>query len=238
MDFPTTRRSAIVAARSADAAERRQALGALVAAYWKPVYKLIRLEWGASGEDAQDLTQGFFTRAIEKGFFADYDPARASFRTFLRTCLSGFVANEKKSAQRLKRGGETELLSLDFEGAEGELRQHEAPDGMTMEEFFRREWVRSLFGLALEGLREECEAQGKLVHFQIFERYDLDQTGASYEELAAEFGLSTSSVTNYLAFARRAFRRIVLEKLRETTGDEREFRSEARLLLGLDLERR
>lgn len=234
VNFPSTRRSAVFATGSADAGQRRQAFEVLVEAYWRPVYKYIRLKWGASGDEAQDLTQGFFTRAIEKSFFAGYEPAKGSFRTFLRACLEGFVANERKSAQRIKRGGGTEVLSLDFESAEGELRQHEPPAGLSMEDYFRQEWVRSLFGLAVESLREECAARGKQAHFGLFERYDLDEAEATYEELAREFGLSVSDVTNYLAFARREFRRIVLDKLRETTGDDQEFRSEARLLLGVD----
>ena len=234
VNFPSTRRSAVLAAGSEDAVERRQAFEVLVATYWRPIYKYVRLKWGVSGDEAQDLTQGFFARAIEKDFFAGYDRTKGSFRTFLRTCLDGFVANEKKSAQRIKRGGGTELLSLDFESAEGELQRYEPPAGLGLEEYFRREWVRGLFGLAVDSLREECATQGKQAHFRLFERYDLDEAATTYEELAREFGVSVTDVTNHLAFARRQFRRIVLEKLRDSTGDEQEFRSEARLLLGVD----
>ncbi|MGH7456855.1 MAG: hypothetical protein ACRENG_36230, partial [bacterium] len=79
---------------------------------------------------------------------------------------------------------------------------------------------------------------GKEVHFKIFQRYDLDEEAGekiSYEQLAAEFKTSASNVTNYLAYARREFRRIVLEKLREMTATEEEFQSEARAVLGVDL---
>ncbi|NJL29730.1 MAG: protein kinase [Thermoanaerobaculia bacterium] len=125
--FPITRLSLVQAASSNDADHRQQAFGALIEAYWKAVYKYLRLRWHASAEDAQDLTQEFFARAFEKDFFARFDPERARFRTYLRTCLDGFAANERKAAQRLKRGGGAQLLSLDFESAEGELRQHDAP---------------------------------------------------------------------------------------------------------------
>jgi len=214
--FPTTRRSALSAMRSADPAERARGFETLVAAYWRPVYKYIRIKWSKSSEDAQDLTQGFFVRAMEKQFFRGYDPARAAFRTFLRTCLDGFVANEHQADQRLKRGGGVEVLSLDFEGAEGELQQHPAPDGMTPEECFHREWLRSVFGLAVDTLRRECEAEGKGVHFRLFERYDLEEAGGlTYEALAAELGQPATAVTNYLAATRRRFRRIVLELMGE-----------------------
>jgi len=91
--FPVTNHSAIVAARSDDQLVRRCAFDTILASYWKPAYKYIRLKWQADNEDAKDLTQGFFTTAFEKNYFSHYDPRKASFQTFLRTCLDGFVAN-------------------------------------------------------------------------------------------------------------------------------------------------
>ena len=238
MTFPLTRRSVVAGAGSGDPQTRRRAFEALVAAYWKPVYKYLRLQWHASGEDAEDLTQGFFARALEKGFFDRFDPRRARFRTYLRTCLDGFVANERKSARRLKRGGEAEHVSLDFAGAEAELGRQPPPAGADMEEYFHGEWVRSLFGLAVEALRGRCAEAGKLAAFALFERYDLEGPDAAerptYAALARELGLPETQVTNHLAWARREFRRLVLEALEEATGSEEEFRSEARLLVGID----
>ena len=92
--FPATRKSAIAAAGSTDPAERLWALDFLVAAYWKPTYKYIRMKWRESNENAKDLTQSFFARAIEKDFFRSYDDSKASFRTFIRVCVDAFVANE------------------------------------------------------------------------------------------------------------------------------------------------
>ncbi|HET9480243.1 MAG TPA: sigma-70 family RNA polymerase sigma factor, partial [Candidatus Polarisedimenticolia bacterium] len=112
--FPTTHWSAVAGTRSEDPNERARSFGTLVAAYWKPVYKYIRVRWRKSDEDARDLTQEFFALAFEKRFFAPFDPARARFRTFLRTCLEGFLANQDKAARRLKRGGATTTLSLEF----------------------------------------------------------------------------------------------------------------------------
>src|SRR5882724_717304 len=123
--FPATRHSMVAAMRSPRADERRSAFDSLVSAYWKPVFKYVRLKWHVSPEDAADLTQGFFLRAFEKEFFAGFDPARARFRTFLRTCLDGFVANARKAEGRLKRGGAVTLVPLDFDEAERELR-HQA----------------------------------------------------------------------------------------------------------------
>lgn len=118
--FPATRWSAVIAARSDDPIERRRALDLLISAYWKPVYKYIRIRWNKPSDEAQDLTQDFFTRLIEKDFIDSYDPARARLRTYLRVCVDGVVANESKAAGRLKRGGEAIHLSLDFSAAEGD----------------------------------------------------------------------------------------------------------------------
>jgi RNA polymerase sigma factor (sigma-70 family) len=230
--FPTTHGSAVAGMRSADSAERARSFDALVAAYWRPVYKHVRLRWGRSSEDAKDLTQAFFLRAMEKDFFAPYDPARARFRTFLRTCLDGFLANEDRAARRLKRGGDVTLLPLEFESAEGEIAAARIAAPGSVEEIFDREWVRSLFGLAVTALRAECESRGKAVCFEVFSRHDLaDEPRPRYEEVAAGLGIPVTQVTNHLAFARRELRRLVLEKLREITGSEEEYRREARFLL-------
>jgi RNA polymerase sigma factor (sigma-70 family) len=239
--FPETRHSVVRGVASEDVAVRGRAWNALVESYWRPVYKYARLKWRLQREDAEDLTQAFFARALEKAFFDRYDPARARFRTFLRTCLDGFAANEWKAAHRKKRGGDAPLLSLDFLTAEGELREVELKDERDVEDYFHKEWVRSLFSLSLEALRRQCQLSGKRTQFALFERYDIDAPSSgqrpSYEELAREHGLPVTQVTNYLAWARREFRRIVLEKLRELTASEEEFRAEAREILGADPQR-
>jgi RNA polymerase sigma factor (sigma-70 family) len=234
--FPVTNHSAIVDARSDDQVVRRRAFATILASYWKPVYKYVRLKWQADNEDAKDLTQGFFTNAFEKNHFASYDPRKASFQTFLRTCLDGFVANERKAGRRLKRGGDLNHYQLDFVSAEDELAVH-ATTTLSPEDYFHREWVRWMFTLAVEALRRRCDESGRAVHFQLFERYDLsdDEAGVSYASLGKEFGLEPATVNNYLASVRRDFRRIVLEKLREITATDQEFRTEARSLLGVDV---
>ena len=236
--FPPTRHTIVHAIRSEDAGVREQAFDQLVAVYWKPVYKYIRMKWSVPNEDAKDLTQEFFAMAFAKEFFESYDLARSRFRTFLRVCVDGFVANAKKAAARIKRGGQVQMLSLDFETAENELRNTQFAQDADLEEFFDREWIRSLFSLAVDDLRAQCEASGKLTHFALFERYDLDPTvegGTSYAQLAQEYQLPVTQVTNFLAFARSEFRHYILDRLRRITGSDEEFRSEVRRLLGLEL---
>src|SRR6187549_969994 len=135
--FPVTNQSAIAAARSDDHLTRERAFATILNSYWKPVYKYIRLKWQADNEDAKDLTQGFFANAFEKNHFASYDAAKASFQTFLRTCLDGFVANERKAGRRLKRGGDVDHYQLDFAAAEHELAAH-ASSTLSPEDYFHR----------------------------------------------------------------------------------------------------
>ena len=178
MGFPLTRHSVVLGTASSDAETRQRAFSSLVEAYWKPVYKYVRVKWQAAPEQAEDLTQGFFARAFEKDFFRSYDPAQARFRTFLRTCLDGFIANERKAAGRLKRGGEFQLVALDFETAEGELRQHDIAVPADMDEYFEREWARSVLALSVERLRAHYRGAGREKYFRVFERYGLDATAS------------------------------------------------------------
>ena len=237
--FPVTNQSAIAAARSEDDVVRQRAFDTILTSYWKPAYKYVRLKWQANNEDAKDLTQGFFANAFEKNHFASYDARKASFQTFLRTCLDGFVANERKAGKRLKRGGDLNHFQLDFLSAEDEIAMQvlQAND-LNPEDYFHREWVRWMFTMSVDALRERCEASGRMVHFQLFEAYDLkDEENAtvSYSSLAKTFDLDPTTVNNYLAATRRDFRRIVLDKLRDITATDEEFRTEARSLLGVDV---
>jgi RNA polymerase sigma factor (sigma-70 family) len=225
--FPTTRRSVVLALASADAAERTRAFDTLVACYWKPLYKYARVAWQRSREDGEDLIQSFFTRALEKDSLATYDPAKASFRTFLRLLFDRHTSNEWKAGLRQKRGGGE--VHLDFESAEVEVSR-ESSTTATPEEYFQREWVRSVFALAVERLREKCDP----IYFAIFEIYDLDDDREiTYRDLSVRFGIADTQVTNYLSATRRSFRAIVLETLREMTSTDAEFRAEARALLGV-----
>jgi DNA-directed RNA polymerase specialized sigma24 family protein len=226
MIFPATHYSAVRGASSPDCVERSRAWDVLAAAYWQPVFKYVALKWRVDSAEAKDLTQGFFAAAIEKDHFASYDRSKASFRTFLRVCVDGYVSNERKAAARIKRGGTSERVDADDRIA-----------GASLDDYFRDEWVRSMFSMAVEELRRLSDDRGKTIAYRLFARYDLEDEGrdpeANYKLLAAEFAVPVTQVTNHLAWARREFRRIVLERLREITADNQEFETEAQLLLGI-----
>jgi RNA polymerase sigma factor (sigma-70 family) len=216
--FPSTQLSLLEAATHGltnDALERVMAL------YWKPVYRFIRLKFRKNNEDAKDLTQGFFTTALERDFFTRFDPAKASFRTYLRMAVERFAANQHAASNRQKRGGDVQ-----FEPVEDYAATTESP-----EQIFEREWQRQLFALALDDLHAHCDAAGKQLQFRIFDAYDLavdEDERPSYANLATRHGIAETAVTNHLAWARRTLRGFVNERLRGVTSGEQELRKEMR----------
>jgi RNA polymerase sigma factor (sigma-70 family) len=216
--FPSTRLSLVEAAAAGLSGE---ALESVIALYWKPVYRFVRLKFRKDNEDAKDLTQSFFAAALERDLFGRFDPAKASFRTFLRMAVERFAASEYAAAHRQKRGG-----GLVFEQLEDQAVAADSP-----EQAFEREWQRRLFDLAIEDLRAQSESTGKQVWFRVFEAYDLaNGERPSYAELAARCGIAETSVTNHLAWARRTLRGLVTDRLRSVTSGEQELREEMRRL--------
>ncbi len=220
--------------------ERSRALNLLAAAYWRPVYAYLRFRWHKDTEDARDLTQSFFAFAIDKDSLASYDPSIARFRTFLRTCIDRFVQNVDKADSRIKRGGNAHILSIDIADLDHGWDPGRLAGGETPEERFEKDWIRSLFTLALDSLKEHLEAEGKSVQYRAFKRYDLDRVELneklSYQDLATELSIDITTLNNYLAATRRLFRTIVLETLAQITASPTEYREEARIVLGIDVE--
>ena len=176
---------------------------------------------------------GVLSAGVREGLFASFDPARARFRTYLRTCLDRFVANVRQQSRRLKRGGSVELVPFDFAAAERELQRQHSGAVQELDAFFHREWLRSLFALAVDRLRVQCAASGRAVRFTIFNRYDLadeESVRPTYAALAGELKVSVADVTNDLAAARRDFRRLGMTVLREQCATDDEFENEARAL--------
>lgn len=234
--FPPTRQSLFEALRG-DAPDRVAALESLGRAYWQPARAYLGWRWRLDADAAQDLTQEFFARALERDLFARYDPARARFRTYLRLCLDSFVANERKAAARLKRGGGAAVLPLDEALALNERALRDGDDDA--DAMFQREWTRLVFGEAVARLRDRCEERGKQIAFAIFTRHDLEgpdrNPAPSYAMLAEEFDVPVTQVTNFLAWCRREFRALVLEVLRAHSATEEEFRADVMDLLGVRL---
>jgi RNA polymerase sigma factor (sigma-70 family) len=228
-DFPVTRISVIEGLASLDSEKRRVSADLLARAYWEPIAATLRTRWRLDPADAEDLTQEFLAEALFKEWLARYDPGKARFRTFLRMCLDRFAANALQTSLRLKRGGGAQMVSLDDDLAP-------AVSDDDADERFRQEWVRSVFSLALAALRQEAAEAGKEIQVAIFEAYDVDDVAGerpSYRELSRRFALPETTITNHLAWARRAFRRQVLDVLRALAGTEADYREDAQELLGI-----
>lgn len=233
--FPATHHSVLLEVQSDDPARRARGLSALAAAYWRPIYAYLRVHWRRGHEEACDLTQEVFASLVERDLVARFDAQRARFRTYLRVCVDGLVANADKAASRQKRGGEVVLLSFDFDQVRDEL-ERSLPVSESPEVLFEREWARSVFGTAVARLRERLTATGKIQAMTLLERYDLDagEPRPSYADLARALGIGVTDVTNRLAFARRELRRTLVDVVRELTGSEEELRQEVRALLGVE----
>ena len=227
--FPATLWSVVVRAKDVRSPDRCQALETLIRSYWKPLYFFVRRK-GNSVEASKDLTQGFFAQLLEKDFLKYVDRDRGKFRTFLLTAFEHHMADEFDRARAQKRGGGQSPLSLDFEGAEGEIagRLDESPDRA-----FRRDWAIRVMSQALDLLRASFERSGRLAEFEAFKGH-LTSTrpeGATYENLARTLTISVEDVRNRIKLARGRYKDCILEVIRSYTDSEEEAREELTDLL-------
>ena len=149
--FATTRWSLIAAAGQGSSPEAHEALATLCRVYWYPLYAYARRRL-PSAEDAQDLTQEFFARLLEKDYLQAADPQRGKFRSFLLTAFKRFLAKEQDRASAQKRGGGRSPLSLDFQAGERQY-QLEPTDHATPERLYERRWALTLLDQVLTRLR-------------------------------------------------------------------------------------
>src|SRR5438874_4068704 len=157
--FATTHWSVVLAAGQTTTPQAEAALEKLYRAYWYPLYGYVRRQ-GNSPHDAQDLTQGFFVRLLEKNWVTKADREKGKFRSFLLSVLNHYLGDERDRANAAKRGGGQALISLDEETAENLLAQEPASD-LSPEREFEKRWAAALLQQAMLRLREEFEAAGK-----------------------------------------------------------------------------
>jgi len=226
--FPSTRWSLIRSVRDGDS-RSEEALAGLCQAYWPPIYAYARRR-GYPVDQAEDLTQGFFTKLLEKNYMAQADRERGRFRTFLLSSFKHYMANEWDHAQAQKRGGGREILSLDVETAEGRLRIEPA-DTVTPETLFARHWARTLLDRVLGQLRKTERSAGT----DRFERLKSCLTGSEpslpYRELAAELGMTEAAVKVAVHRMRKRFARLLRDEVAETVDGDEAVADEIRFLL-------
>ncbi len=228
--FETTRWTLVVAAGGPVTEQSREALARLCEIYWYPLYAYVRRR-GHAPDDAQDLTQDFFARLIERNVVAEADPARGRFRSFLLASLKHFLANEHDRATALKRGGGRPLLSLEFETAESRYRL-EPRDLETPDKVFERGWSAALLARVMSRLAGEQEEAGKRDLFERLRPVLAEGTAeSSYAEIAAACGMSEGAVKVAVHRLRRRFGELLRDEIAETVADPAEVDEEIRYLL-------
>jgi RNA polymerase sigma factor (sigma-70 family) len=227
--FATTHWSVIVAARDGEAVEARAALADLCRAYWYPLYAYVRHQ-GNSADQAQDLTQEFFTRLLEKDFFDTVDPEKGKFRSFLLAACKHFLANERDRERAQKRGGGQPPLSLDLGDAEARFGR-EPDHTLTAEKLFERRWALALLQEVLARLREEHAARSKEALFDRLRGFLVgERQPGGHAAAAAELGLTEGAVKVAVHRLRQRYRELIREEIGRTVHDPKAIDDEIRAL--------
>ena len=228
--FPVTLWSKLAGLRENSGEERRAILDFLIRRYWKPVYCFVRRS-GVDDEQAKDLVQEFFMKALAKDLFARADPARGRFRNFLLKSLQHFLANARREAFAKKRHPEDGFVSIhELSTQEGGpvivLKNTETPD-----ELFHRSWLRELVLRVLKTLETECLATGKMTHFELLRLRIIEpilegSEAPSLRALAEKYDLGEKEVANQVLTARRAYHRLLREEIRLYARNDEEVADE------------
>lgn len=236
--FPATRHSLVKRIGHADSVERRAAFDELIHAYRPVMVAYLRRRWHLEFADAEDVMQSFLLRLWEQETLAGFEPARARFRTFLRTCLDRHLLNHRRDAAAQRRGGGAAHLPLDDvrvgEGLDAFAARQADDASVEAELAFREELARALLSRATSRLREELHQRDRAVVYEVWRRYDLEpEAGVRYAAIAEALALPVSQVTNHLHAARRRLRTLVLAELERVCASDAEFRVEAQELFGV-----
>ena len=227
--FATTHWSVVLLAGGSDSPRAGAALEKLCRTYWYPLYAYVRRK-GHDPHDAQDLTQAFFARLLEKNYVAQADRERGRFRNFLLTALTHFLADEWDKARRQKRGGGREIISFDAASAEERYRL-EPIDPLDAAKLYERRWVTTLFEQVLARLEQEFRDSGK---GELFDRLKdsllAEPDGRSYAEVGAALGLTEDAVKKAMQRMRGRYRELFREEIAQTVASPGEVEDELKHL--------
>ena len=230
--FGATHWSIVLSAAQSGATGAPEALAKLCQTYWYPLYAYVRRR-GHGREDAQDLTQEFFARLLEKNWIGGADREKGRFRSFLLTAMNRFLADEWDKARAQKRGGGRPLLSLSFDTAETRLSREPA-DEVTPEQSFERRWVLTLLEEVLTGLRREYEQEGNGELFAALNPCLVgERTAQPYAALARKLALSESAVKSAVHRLRGRYRKLLRDEIAQTVAAPAEVEEELRHLFAV-----
>ena len=229
--FATTHWTIVLAAGKRSTPQSDRALEELCRTYWFPLYAYVRRR-GHTKEDAEDLTQEFFARFLEKNYLAGLSAERGRFRAFLLASLKHFLANEWDKSRRQKRGGGVTPLSLDWQTADTQF-QIAATAEPSPDKAFDREWAVTLLAKVIEWLQAECEADGKVKQFEqlkVFLTADRDEL--SYADAARTLGMDEVAVRVAVHRLRKRYRQLLRDEIAQTLADAADVDEEMRALFG------
>ncbi|HXJ55222.1 MAG TPA: sigma-70 family RNA polymerase sigma factor [Verrucomicrobiae bacterium] len=228
--FATTHWSVVLSAGQTHSAHSSEALDKLCRGYWPPLYSYIRRQ-GYGPTDAQDLTQAFFAKLLEKNFWARADPQKGRFRSFLLTALRHFLADARDWVRTAKRGGGVSFISLDEQASEGRFLEG-IGQNLSAEQQFDRQWASTVLEQARTKLRQECIASGKS---GLYDRISLiggkKESSATYAVVAQELGMSVSAIKSAVSRLRDRYGELVREEVAHTVSNPAEIDAEVRHLL-------
>jgi RNA polymerase sigma-70 factor (ECF subfamily) len=227
--FNTTHWSVVLAAARGHDSCAREALARLCQTYWYPLYAYARRR-GHSAHDAQDLTQAFFARLLERDSLVSVSPKLGKFRTFILTALKRFLASEWKYAKAQKRGGGRELLSLDWAAAE-ERFDLEPATNSSPDKLFEKQWAVTVLNDVLRRLEQEYQTDGKAELFGALKQTLMGRREAQpYAALAVKLDMSESAVKVNVHRLRKRYRELMHAEIAGTVEDPREVEEELRYL--------
>lgn len=222
--FATTRWTAVLSAGQADTPRARKALAELCQTYWYPLYVYVRRR-GYSSHDAEDLTQGFFTRLLRLNSLAEVAPDRGKFRAFLLASMKNHLHTEWDRASAQKRDVR-QTFSLDFDAAE--TRYHQEPsENIPPELVFDRQWALTLLDRVIQRLRREYELSGRAVVFhELRSAITVGKDLVPHGDLATRLGMSEEAIRVAAHRLRRRYRQMLREAIAETVANESEIEAE------------
>jgi RNA polymerase sigma factor (sigma-70 family) len=228
--FATTHWTVVLTAgsrRSAPEADR--ALEELCRTYWYPLYAYVRRQ-GHSKEDAEDLTQGFFARFLERNYLEGLSSEKGRFRAFLLAALKHFLANEHDRASRKKRGGGRTPLSLDWQEADERYRIDPA-DHLSPDKLYDRAWATTLLEHVITRLRAECDAAGKAKAFEQLKPFlTMGKADIPYAQAAASLGWNEGVARVAVHRLRKRYRELLRQEIAQTLCEPGDLEEELRAL--------
>jgi RNA polymerase sigma factor (sigma-70 family) len=233
--FATTRWSLILSAAKSESGEQkaRDALDELCRTYWRPIFSFV-CRRGYSMEDAQDLTQDFFVKILERNWLQHADPNRGRFRSLLLTSLQNFLVNAAERTHTHKRGGDVEFVSWDDWMAEAPSQlsiSAQALDSLLPERLFDLRWAATVVEQALRRLREECECKDRLRLFYALSRHLTEERDeVSYANLSAALGVAETAVKKQLHIMRQRYRSLLRDEVAHTVENPADVEDEIRYL--------